>query len=337
MLGLLAMPGAQAASATLDFPVAKRPSPDAYPELRATFPEGVTGLPSVVYARKAGYRPLTLDLYLPRHPEGAAPLPLVVHIHGGAWVSGTPRENGAFANFPAVLAALAARGYVVASVQYRLDGEARFPAAIEDVQDSIRFLRVHAVRYGLDAKRVAVWGGSAGGQLAALAAVACGTNAFRSDAVPNFVGSDAPGAGPPPDACVQCGVAWYPVTDFQTIPIPPNTTGPQPYLGCASFRCPKEKLAYASPASYVDHDDPPILLVHGDRDRLVATSQSIEFQGRLKAAGVHSRLLLIPGADHGFVAGTLGATKAASLQALEATFDFFDAVLKTTRLDSNSE
>ena len=97
------------------------------------------------------------------------------------------------------------------------------------------------------------------------------------------------------------------------------------------------RLAYASPASYVDHEDPPILLVHGDQDRLVATSQSIEFQGRLKAAGVHSRLLLIPGADHGFVAGTLGATKAASLQALEATFDFFDAVLKTTRLDSNSE
>jgi acetyl esterase/lipase len=308
-------------AAGLDFPIAERPSPDTYPERRLEFADGVVGLADVVYARKVHYRPLTLDLYLPaRLATAGKSVPGIVHIHGGAWVSGTPRQNGAFADFPRVLSALAARGYVVASVEYRLDGEAKFPAAIDDVRDAIRFLRAHAGQYGLDSGRIAVWGSSAGGQLAALAAVACGDKAFVSTASAGSAPAAPQSAESP---CVQGGVSWYGVHNFETVPTPPGGTGPAPYLGCVTPRCPKGTLVYASPTTYVDARDPPMLVIHGAADKLVAPAQSTELHERLLAAGVQSHLVMIPGVDHGLIGPDLAATRAASLKALGLTFDFF--------------
>ena len=111
----------------------------------------------LVYAR-AGAKDLLLDLYL---PEGAPrPLPLVVWIHGGGW------RNGAKEQTPA--RRLVERGYAVASINYRLSGEAIFPAQIHDCKAAVRWLRANAAKYGLDAGRVAAWGSSAGGHLVAL-------------------------------------------------------------------------------------------------------------------------------------------------------------------------
>jgi acetyl esterase/lipase len=90
---------------------------DNYPERRVVFSGDVIGLPDLTYPTRSGFRPLKLDLYLPSDsmPKPEAGFPLVVHIHGGGWMAGHPRHSGAFADFPAVLASLAARGYVVAS------------------------------------------------------------------------------------------------------------------------------------------------------------------------------------------------------------------------------
>jgi acetyl esterase/lipase len=155
-------------------------STDQFPALHATWPGGVTGRPDLVYATINGFRPLTLDLYTP--PKGKAPRPLVIYIHGGGWMNGTARNAAAYANFPAVLADLASRGYVVASLNYRLGSEAKFPAATQDVDAAIRWLKAHAADYGIDKTRVAIWGGSAGGQLAALAATDCSPAAAPSRA-----------------------------------------------------------------------------------------------------------------------------------------------------------
>ena len=188
-------------AAQRDFPVGDGAVlADNYPERKVTFPHGVTGYPDVVYSVLPGYRPLVVDIYTPSGP--AARRPLVLFIHGGGWNSGHTRHSGALANFPQALAMLASEGFVVASLEYRLTNEAAFPAQLQDARAAIRFLKANAAKYGIDPSRTGVWGGSAGGHLAALAALTCGENRF--DPAPAPAGSE----------CVQAAVVWYGVFDF---------------------------------------------------------------------------------------------------------------------------
>jgi acetyl esterase/lipase len=152
-------------------------SDDNYPERKVAFPGGVTGLPDLTYETLSGYRPMKLDLYLPP-ANFAGPRPFVIYIHGGGWANGIPRTAAVFANWPDVLASFAARGYVTASVSYRFQNEAPFPAAIQDVKAAIHWLHGNAEKYNIDTTRGMTWGSSAGGQLAALAAVSCGVAAL---------------------------------------------------------------------------------------------------------------------------------------------------------------
>ena len=149
--------------------------PKDYPQT-VTFPGGVT-MTEMTYGTPQGFRPLTLDLY---QPQGKSdPRPVLVFIHGGNWVGGDSRHDSPFGDFPGLLASIAARGYVVASVNYRLAGEAHFPAAVIDVKTAIRYLRDHAGDYNLDGTRFAAWGVSAGGHLAAMIGVTCGVAALE--------------------------------------------------------------------------------------------------------------------------------------------------------------
>ncbi len=111
---------------------------------------------------------------VPHRQSATTRRPLVVFVHGGGWWTANQRAASAFLDFPAVLANLAQRGYVVASIEYRLSGEAPFPAQLLDLQEAVRFLRANAARFGIDPAKVALWGMSAGAQLAALDAVTCG-------------------------------------------------------------------------------------------------------------------------------------------------------------------
>ena len=135
---------AQDAVATAAHPVLE----DRYPERRTAFAGGVVGFADLTYSALPGFRPLRLDLYQPPGAPGSHPL--VVFLHGGGWMSGHTRHSGAFEDWPGVLASLAAKGYVVASVEYRLSGEAPFPAAIQDIKAAIRWLRARAPQYGID-------------------------------------------------------------------------------------------------------------------------------------------------------------------------------------------
>ena len=320
---------AQEAPATSAHPVLE----DRYPERRTAFAGGVVGIADLTYSVLPGFRPLRLDLYEPPGAPGSHPL--VVFIHGGGWMSGHTRHSGAFEDWPAVLASLAAKGYVVASVEYRLSGEAPFPAAIQDIKAAIRWLRARAPQYGIDRQRAVVWGGSAGGQLAALAATSCGAAALRPTAAP-----PAPGARAvvrPEDGesdCVQGLITWYGIFDFATLAAQSGPDGPQRlgsaetapsrYLGCALSSCSPAILAAASAAAYVDSNDPPALLIHGTVDHTVPVQQSRDFYALLRSKGVAAELVEIPGVDHSFIGSTPQATRAASLLALQKSFAFID-------------
>jgi acetyl esterase/lipase len=320
----LLMVGAVPASAKERvFEVTEKPAlTDLYPDRVTRWSGGVTSLADVVYTSVTGFRPSVVDIYMPK--KSSASKPLILYIHGGGWIGGHTRHSGALANFPKVLAQLASEGFVVASLEYRLSGEAPFPAQLQDARAAIRFLKANAAKYGIDASKVGVWGGSAGGHLSALAAYSCGDTAL--DPAPASAGSE----------CVQSLVSWYGVFDFGAMinrPLP--SAGPNSpenmLLRCKPVECPADRIAAASPISYIDAKDPPSLLIHGEKDAVVDVSQSRAAEAKLRSVGASVESIYIPGVDHSFIGATLPETRAATLKATNATFDFFHKTLKSTK------
>jgi acetyl esterase/lipase len=236
----------------------------------------------LVYGEVLGYRPLELDLYLPQTdgPQTDGPAPVIVHVHGGGWRRGSRREP-----LPVLGAdfydSLTAQGFAVAAVDYRLSGEARFPAPVEDVRTAIGWVRDHAASYGLDAGRVFGWGDSAGGHLVLLAALT--------------------------GAKVHGVVAWFPVTDLVGLAADVAEAGgvPDPgpksrealLLGTPAASAP-DLARQASPVTHASTGAPPILLMHGAADDLVPPAQSVRLAEALSAAGATVELELVPGATH---------------------------------------
>lgn len=292
------------------------------------FPWGVKVLPDLVYARAEAPRPLVLDLYV---PPGATvtPRPLVVFVHGGDWNSGSRRANGAFVNWPLALASVAARGFVVASIDYRRADEATFPAQIMDVKDAIRWLRSKAGVYGIDRAHVAVWGAEAGGQLAALAAVSCGAAGFdrQTSGAPinSAIGRTATAPSPADEsACVQAGVTWSGASDFLRLQ---DMVAANTYLGCSGPVCdPQRRLA--SPVTYVDGSAPPLLIVHGMADTFIPVSQASRLNAVVQDAGGSAELVLLPDVGQGFIGTDEERTRDASQLAWQRTVDFIARILR---------
>lgn len=245
-----------------------------------THPDGVRIDRDIVFAEVDGDE-LMLDLYVPEDAKG--PLPTLVWIFGGGWRIGDRRKI--------VIAPIATRGYIVASIDYRLSGDAIFPAQIHDCKAAIRFLRKNAKRFGIDPDRIAVCGPSAGGHLAAL--VGTVNNNPRLEGAVGTTGVSSR---------VKAVVAFFPPTELKSL-----------YEADVDFRMyyvirklldgkPEEKpelVALASPVTHVSRDDPPFLFVHGGEDDLVPASQSQLMHDALQAAGIESELRLLPEAGHG--------------------------------------
>lgn len=288
---------------------------------RTAYPGGVSFYPDITYKSVFGFRPLKLDLYV---PANKTPKPAVIWVHGGGWFVGDPRMPGVWGNWPKVLARLAARGYVVAGVSYRLSGAAKFPAQIQDVKSAIRWLRINAHALGIDPNRIAAWGGSAGGQLVSLAGVSCGDKAFDDP-------TNEPGKV---SSCVQAVVDWYGPADFltmdkQALPGSPikhdSPTSPESrYLGCLLSKCPLAQVHAASPVMHVAAHEPPFLIMNGDDDHSVAPGQDAEFYKALKAKGNEARHVVLHGVDHGFA----HATDAQKKMILKTVFAFLDRTMK---------
>lgn len=303
---------------------------DRFPETPAHFADGIVALPNVEYANLVGYRPLTLDLYVHAGRADGRRRPLVIWVHGGGWSRGDARSSAAFADWPGVLGSLAARGYVVASVNYRLSGEARYPAAIKDVRAALRHLRANAGAYGIDPDRVILWGGSAGAYLATMAGLTCADPAFapepstgraeRGDAVAASTGAD----------CVQAIVAWYGPFDLSEY----RSANVAALLGCRGDCTARARAA--SPVAYVSGNAPPMLLIHGTGDTTIAASQSRVMAERLRAAGGRVETLFIPGADHGWMRTTPAGTRDAHLAVLRESFAFMDMIAQVTGPDATA-
>lgn len=289
------------------------------PQAKVRYPDGVEALTDVTYATLPGYRPLKLDLYQP--PGGSAPKPAVIYVHGGGFELGNPRMNSpVWGTLDSLMAQIAARGYVVAAVSYRLSGEAKFPAQLEDVKSAIRWVRANAAKYGIDPQRLAVWGESVGGSIAALVGTTCGV-------------SDLEGKGGNTDqsSCVQTVIDWYGVTDMNQLDAQapsdatlihnsPDSTQSK-VLGCVlHYQCSASVVARANPIAYIDAADANVsfLIMHGENDTAVAWKQSQIFYDALRAKGIAATLELLPGINHNFA----GATEEQRKHILDTTFAF---------------
>ena len=255
-----------------------------------------------------------LDLYLPESPS-EKPLPLIVHIHGGGWMGGS--------KFPCPFAPMAARGYAVASVEYRFSQKALFPAQIQDCQAAIRWLRSNSQKFNIDPDHVGAIGASAGGHLSALVGTAGGKNAFP-----------AIGGNEDQSDRVQCVCDIFGPSNFATVMQQAaddknvrnvfkfnSPSDPYSLLIGVSLDGDPEKTAAVSPVHYVSEDTPPMLILHGTHDTLVPYAQSEELVAALKAKGVSVWLQTLPGSGHGGAAF-------GNPEILKLTQTFFDKYLR---------
>jgi acetyl esterase/lipase len=240
-----------------------------------------------------------LDIFLPDPAPDDAPgrYPVVVHIHGGAFMFGTQRDD----NLAPILRGLA-RGYAVVSVQYRMSGEARFPALIWDCKAAIRWIRAHADEYGFDAGKLAAWGPSAGGYLAAMLGVTTGAPAFEDLLQGNADHSSD----------VQAVIDWCgPAGGFLEMDEDYKESGigsadhseadsPESLIMGAPILTIPELAALAAPCRYAHRDIPPFLIMHGEADPVVPVQQSVRLATALreKAGSEKVSLKTYPGKGH---------------------------------------
>ncbi|WP_113697418.1 alpha/beta hydrolase [Amycolatopsis albispora] len=251
-------------------------------------PEAVQRAPSLVFARR-DTGDLVLDLYRPPGADG--PVPVVLWLHGGGWFTGDRKLAPDLA--PRVLAT----GCAMASIEYRLSGQALFPAQWHDVRAAIRFLRVNSARYGLDPDAIGLWGASAGGHLAALTGLT-----GRLDTVP---GERETGAVP-----VRAVAAAYPPVDLAEVVADaeaagrPGESSPEARLLGGHPVDRPDAARQASPLTWITADAPPFQLSHGTGDVLVSHRQSERLHAALVAGGVPSELYLLDSYPHAFLTAT---------------------------------
>ncbi|MCR9296102.1 MAG: alpha/beta hydrolase [bacterium] len=242
-------------------------------------------LADVPYA-SVGDRSLKLDLYQPT-PATTRACPTVIWVHGGAWRAGSKD------NVP-VLRWLE-HGFAIASVEYRLSPEAKFPAQVHDIKAAIRYLRSHATELNLDPERFVIAGASAGGHLAALVGVSSG--------VPALEGSVGVDGSQPSD--VSGIVSFYGASNLQSILSQSTAHGLsvrvpalQLLLGGQPDELP-ELAKLASPVAHVDDRDPPLWLIHGDADPQMPPQQSDELKNAYAKEARPVNLDIVAGGKHG--------------------------------------
>ena len=243
--------------------------------------DGLDSKLDVTYARY-GDRTLEMDIYRPQGAWGE--LPAVVCIHGGGWAKGS-RINHA-----KVAQAIAARGYVTATISYRLSGEAPFPAQIHDCKAAVRFLRANAKEYGIDSENIGAIGHSAGGHLTALLATSNGA-------------TDLEGNGGNADfsSVIQAAVPMGAQTDLmsdRTREVSKTKEIWQQFLSGSQ----EEQLAtyrLASPLHHLDQQDPPCWFITGETDD--PSTHANEFRRRMQELEIESNLTVIEDAPHPFL------------------------------------
>jgi len=271
---------------------------------RMEFPD-VNIVRDVVYKRVNG-RDLRLDIYSPK--SITHPLPVLLWIFGNRWSRGSK-------NHPPPLN-LVSQGYIVVSIDYRLSGEAPFPAAIEDCKAAVRWIRANAADYHFDSDHIGAWGHSAGGHLAALLGTSGGVAELEG------TGDNSSFSSRVQAVCDMAGPSDI-VQFYETVSSSNDgmagiaKASIEQFLG-GSVERNRAKAIAASATTYVSKDDPPFLIIHGENDMSIPVSQGEVLASKLKAAGVQVTLIVAEGRGHG-VGGPAFAPEITS---------FFDKYLK---------
>lgn len=238
-----------------------------------------------------------LDIYIPA--EGKGPFPVILQIHGGAFKEG---DKADVQTLP-MMAGLD-RGYAVVAVNYRMSGEARFPALVHDIKAAIRWVQANSARFHLDPRKIAAWGGSAGGWQSTMAGLTAGVSSLEDLSLGN-----------PDQSCeIQAVVDWFGPTDFLKMDEQVAASGLVPVFGefHNSADSPEslllgkqiilvpELVKAANPETYITPHAPPFLIQHGTLDAVVPVQQSIHLAEKLTAAIGKEKvtLELLEGAQH---------------------------------------
>ncbi len=245
---------------------------------------------NVVFGMYSGLA-LLLDVHRPENPNGIG----LIHVSGSGWsaplsLDARPLKEAGHVRIEAL--PLVERGYTVFTVNHRATPRFRYPAPLEDVQRAVRFIRFHAGRYGIDPGRIGAIGGSSGGHLVSMLGVLDGEGDAEAESEIDRV-----------SAKVQCVVARATPSDFSA---GLSGTGASSLLLGARLRQGDDPRSMemriardASPVTHITSDDPPVLLIHGDKDDVVPYELSVQFAEKLSQSGVASKLIRVRGAGHG--------------------------------------
>lgn len=253
--------------------------------IKSIFPVGTQFLQNISYANDTLKKHL-LDIYLP--PNAKTSNPVVIWVHGGAWMLNDKyADMGYMTN---TIKSILEKGYVLASIDYRHSTTAIFPAQIQDCYEALEFLHNNASKYKLDKNKFVLFGFSAGGHLASLLALSNNNNVaefYPQKKKTNFK--------------IKAVIDFYGPSDFlaMTASGDPEMKGDpiSTLLGSAPLKRP-DISKIASPSTYVDKDDPPFIIVHGEKDESVPYQQSVLLQSYLNLAGVKNELVIVKGAPH---------------------------------------
>jgi len=257
-----------------------------------------------------------LDLYI---PEGDGPFPVVIMVHGGGFMFGDKADGAGLTGVDQLLAA----GYAVASINYRLSGEAQYPSQIYDAKASVRFLRANAEKYNLNPDKFAAWGASAGGNLVSLLGTTCGVEELEGADLGNAEQS----------SCVQAVVDWFGPIDFMKMAEQFAGTSceqshnaansPESKLVGAEIQTVPDLVATTNPMNYITADDAPFFIENGTADCNIPPIQNKNLADALSAVigADNVTYVSLEGAGH-------GGSQFETAENLKLVIDFLDKNLK---------
>lgn len=250
--------------------------------------------------------PQKMDIY---YPSSGGPWPVLMYVHGGGWYQGDKAEGKGWRG-------MNEQGFLVVSVNYRLgDHQTKFPAMIEDVKCAVRYLRAHASDYNIDPDHIGAIGASAGGHLVALLRT---TDQSAGWDIGEYLDQSSR---------VQAIISMAGIADF-TSNIPSGLNGSIYYaFGKLAGKDSPENVA-VSPVTYITSDDPPFLILHGDRDGVVPLEQAKILNQKLTKANVSNKFIIVEGGNHGLQSSTGGETNPSAAEINQMIVEFLEENLK---------